>query len=124
MTVTPCGRLVREFLHEFATVGREIGPHRARPQCSERPTCPHHAIDMVGAGERGQQDVGRRSDGCDVGGGAATGGDDLGHRLGPEIKGDDVVTGIDQVEAHGQTHVAEADETDGFRGSCFRHGRS
>ena len=79
---------------------------------------------MVGAGERGQQDVGRRSDGCDVGGGAATGGDDLGHRLGPEIKGDDVVTGIDQVEAHGQTHVAEADETDGFRGSRFRHGRS
>ena len=40
------------------------------------------------------------------------------------IQGDDVVTGIDEVEAHGQTHVAEADETDGFRGSCFRHGRS
>ena len=47
----PRRRLVREFLHEFATVGREIGPHRAGPQRRERPTCPHHAIDVVGAGE-------------------------------------------------------------------------
>ena len=62
--------------------------------------------------------------GYDVVGGSATSGDDLGHRLGPEVQGDDVVSGIDQVEAHGQTHVAEADETDGFRGSCFRQGHS
>ena len=120
----PVGRLVREFLHEFVSVRGEIGPHRAGTQRGERPTRPHHAIDVVGTGERGEQDVGLRSDGCDVVGGSATSGDDLGHRFWPEIQGDDVVTGIDQVEAHGQTHVAEADETDGFRGSCFRHGRS
>ena len=45
------GRLIREFLHEFATVGREISPYRAGAQRGQRPTCPHHAIDVVGAGE-------------------------------------------------------------------------
>jgi len=101
----------RQLGDQLDAVRGEVDPGRARTERTKRSTGHHHGLHVIGAGERGQEDVGRGGGRRGGVGGDRAGLDRLGDPGRVEVEGVHRVTGPRQTAAHRSAHRAEAHES-------------